>query len=88
MRTWAVLFGVIIVGAVLFLALAVFPIWNLFAENVTANATVTSSSNGACIVDTPDQRAKVVKNCDLPKGTEVTVNYRPDSAEATIVSQP
>lgn len=88
MRTWAILIGIVFAGAAIFLAVAVFPVTNLFKEDVTTIATITQSGNGQCIVDTPDQRPKVIKNCDLPKGAEVTVRYKPDTAEATIVSQP
>ena len=69
MRTWVILIAVFFVGAFMFLAIVVVPISNLFQEDVTMEATVTFSSNGQCVVDTPDQRAKLIKHCDLPEGT-------------------
>lgn len=81
-------FGVIAASAVVFIAVVVFPASNVIRETVTAEGVIASSSRGECVVDTPDQIPKVIKNCDLPVGTRVTVSYQEGMFEAKIVSQP
>jgi hypothetical protein len=80
--------GVIAAAAAIFIAVVVFPATNLIRETVTSEGVIASSSNGECVVDTPDQIPKVIKNCDLPVGSKVTVSYQQGMFEATIVSQP
>lgn len=87
-KSLVMLFGIIAAGAAIFIALAVFPATNLIRETVTAEGVVTFSSNGECVVDTPDGIPKTVKNCDLPAGTKVTVSYQQGMYEAEIVLQP
>lgn len=87
-RTLVIMFGVIVAGVAIFIAVAVFPATNLIRETLTAEGIIASSSNGECVVDTPDQIPKVIKNCDLPAGTKVTVSFQKGMFEAKIVSQP
>ncbi|MFQ5940233.1 MAG: hypothetical protein ACE5KA_00835 [Nitrososphaerales archaeon] len=87
-RTFVIIFGLIAAGAAIFIGVAVFPASNLIREMVTAEGTIASSSDGECVVDTPDRIPKVIKNCDLPSGSEVTVSFQEGMYEASIVSQP
>jgi len=87
-RGLLIMFGVVAAGAAIFLAVAVFPASNLIRETVTSEGVIANSSGGECVVDTPDEIPKVIKNCNLPKGTEVTVSYQQGMYEAKIVSQP
>lgn len=87
-RTLAIMFGVIVAGVAIFMAVAVFPATNLIRETLTAEGVIVSSSNGECVVDTPDQIPKIIKNCDLPAGTKVMVSFQKGMFEAKIVSQP
>lgn len=82
------LFGAIAAGAAILVALVVFPATNLIRETVTAEGVIAASSNGKCVVDTPDGIPKTIKNCELPAGTGVTVSYQQGMYEAKIVSQP
>ena len=75
-RTLVIMFGVIVAGVAIFMAVAVFPATNLIRETLTAEGVIVSSSNGECVVDTPDQIPKIIKNCDLPAGTKVTVSFQ------------
>ena len=74
-RTLVIMFGVIVAGVAIFMAVAVFPATNLIRETLTAEGVIASSSNGECVVDTPDQIPNIIKNCDLPAGTKVTVSF-------------
>jgi hypothetical protein len=87
-RGLLIMFGVVAAGAAIFLAVTVFPATNLIRETVTSEGVIANSSGGECVVDTPDGIPKVIKNCDLPKGSEVTVSYQEGMYEAKIVSQP
>lgn len=87
-RSMITLFGILGGGAAVFIALVVFPAGNLVRETVTAEGIVMASSNGECVVDTPDQIPKTVKNCDLPAGSRVTVSFQKGMYEATLVAQP
>lgn len=75
-------------GAAVFIAAFVFPATNLIRETVTAEGIITHSSNGECVVETPDQIPKTIKNCDLPTGSQVTVSFQSGLYEAKIISQP
>ena len=87
-RSLVIGFGVIAAGAAIFLAIAVFPATNLIRETLTAEGIITSSSNGECVVDTPDGIPKVIKNCNLQQGSKVTVSFKEGMYEAEISSQP
>jgi len=87
-KSLVVLFGILAAGAALFMALVVFPGSNLIRETVTAEGTILNSSNGQCVVETPDEIPKTVKDCDMPEGSKVTVKFQKGMYEATIVSQP
>jgi hypothetical protein len=88
MRSMAIVFGLIAAGAAVFLAVAVFPATNLVRDTITVEGIIVSSSNSECVVDTPDEIPKVIKNCNLEPGTKVTVSYQEGLFEATIVPQP
>lgn len=87
-RSLVIIFGLVAAGAAIFLAVAVFPAANLIRETVTTEGVIASSSSGECVVDTPDQIPKIIKNCDLPAGSKVMVSFQEGMYEAKIVSQP
>ncbi len=87
-RSLVIGFGVIAAGAAVFLAVVVFPATNLIPETVTAEGIIVSTSNGECVVDTPDGIPKVIKNCNLQQGSKVTVSFKAGMYEAKINSQP
>lgn len=82
-----VLFGIIAAGAVVFIAVVVFPATELIRETITEEATVIHSSDGQCVVETTDTifTAKTVSDCDLPVDTTVTVQYQQSMSEASLV---
>ena len=87
-RSILLLFGIIVAGSAIFLAVVVFPVTNLIRNTVTTDGIIASSVNNECVVDTPDDIPKVIKNCDLQPGSKVTVNFQEGMYEAKIASQP
>lgn len=87
-KSLVILFGVLAAGAAIFISVIVFPASNLVRETTTGEGVILSTSNNECVVETPDEIPKTIKNCDLAEGTKVTVSYQKGMYEATIVSQP
>lgn len=87
-RGLLILFGLIVTGIAVIFSTVIFPITNLIRETVITDGVVVSNSNGECIVDTPDNIPKVIKNCDLQAGSKVTVSFLEEMYKAKIVSQP
>ena len=87
-KSMIMLFGILAAGAAIFISFAVFPASNLIRETTTEEGVILFSSNNECVVETPDEIPKTIKNCGLPEGTKVTVSYQRGMYEATIVSQP
>lgn len=87
-RSLMILFGIIAAGAMIFMAIVVFPATNLVRATVTEEATVIESSGGKCIVDTKDTAlsSKTISGCDMPIGSKVKVNYQKGLVSAQIVS--
>lgn len=88
MRGPTILFGIIIAGIVIIFLVVIFPVSNLIRETVVVEGVIAASSRGECVVDTPDNVPRVIKDCDLPVGSKVTVSYQEGMFEAKLVSQP
>jgi hypothetical protein len=86
-KNLAITFALLAAGVGIFIAVALFPATNLIRETVTAEGVVISSSNGECVVETPDGIPKNVENCDLAAGSNVTVRFQKGMYEAEIVPQ-
>lgn len=91
-KSLAILFGIVIGGAAIFIAIFVFPVTNLpfFQEAVTEDVTIvgTSKAVAKCGVTTSDTAwvTKEIQNCSLPAGTNVTISYQPGQPVAQIVA--
>ena len=68
------------------LSTIVFPFWHLIREDVFENVVILSNDDGTCYVETIDAVPKIIKNCDLTAGDEVTIKFGKDLAWATIVT--
>ncbi|MED5283220.1 MAG: hypothetical protein VX851_04180, partial [Thermoproteota archaeon] len=44
-------------------------------EDITEEVEIFSSADGNCYVDTLDGIPKTIENCNLEKGTTVTITY-------------
>ena len=68
------------------LSTMVFPFWHLIREDVFEDVIILNNDDGTCYVETIDAVPKIIENCDLTAGDEVTIKFGKDLAWATIVT--
>ncbi len=68
------------------LSTAVFPFWHLIREDVFEDVVILNNDNGTCYVETTDAVPKIIKNCELNAGDEVTIKFGKDLAWADVVT--
>jgi len=68
------------------LSTMVFPFWNLIREDVFEDVIILSNDDGTCYVDSKDNIPKIIENCTVNSGDEVTIKYGEGLAWATIVT--
>lgn len=93
-RSMFVLFGLIAAGGITFFIVAGTGILTAPFRDVDVGGTMTEQvtivhvANGQCIVDTSDTAlsAKIIQDCDMAPGTQVTVMYEPASRYAWMVT--
>ena len=74
-RQLALIFGISIVGIFIVFALFIFPIQNLFRESITEQVTITSKSDGECVVNSQDH-PRVIPNCNYDLGDTLQIIYK------------
>jgi len=74
-RQLALIFGISIVGIFIVFALFIFPIQNLFRESITEQVTITSKSDGECVVNSQDH-PRVIHNCNYDLGDKLQITYK------------
>ena len=79
------IFGGALLIAGIVLSTVVFPFWNLIRDDVFEDTEILSNSDGICYVNTSDNIPKTIDDCNLEKGTPVTVKFGEGLAWATIV---
>lgn len=70
-----IIFGIIAFGAFIILGVFVFPIKNLFREEVTMETKIVNKNNGICVVNTPDH-PRGINNCPYKIGDTVLIKYK------------
>ena len=68
------------------LSTMVFPFWHLIREDVFEDVVILNNDNGTWYVDTTDAAPKIIKNCELNTGDEVTIKFGKDLAWADVVT--
>jgi hypothetical protein len=79
-------FGCAFLAAGIILSTIVFPFWHLIREDVFEDVIILTNDNGTCYVTTIDAVPKIIENCDLNAGDDVTIKFGKDLAWATIVT--
>ena len=79
-------FGCAFLAVGIVLSTIVFPFWHLIREDVFENVVILTNDDGTCYVETIDAVPKIIENCDLTAGDEVTIKFGKDLAWATIVT--
>jgi len=79
-------FGGAFLVAGIVLSTMIFPFWHLIREDVFEDVVILSNDNGTCYVETIDNVPKIIENCELNSGDEVTIKFGKDLAWATIVT--
>jgi len=70
----------------LVLSTMVFPFWNLIREDVFEDVVILNNDDGICYVDSKDNIPKIIENCTMNSGDEITIKYGEGLAWATIVT--
>lgn len=78
-------FGGCFIVAGIVLSTLVFPFWNLIREDVYEDVVILTNDDGVCYVETIDNVPKIIENCSLKPGDEVTIKFGRDLAWATVV---
>ena len=78
-------FGGAFLTAGIVLSTMVFPFWHLIREDVFEDVVILSNDDGTCYVETIDSIPKIIENCEMSAGDEVTIKFGKDLAWATIV---
>ena len=68
------------------LSTIVFPFWHLIREDIFEDVVILANDDGTCYVETIDAVPKIIENCELNSGDEVTIKFGKDLAWATIVN--
>ena len=79
-------FGGAFLVAGIVLSTMIFPFWHLIREDVFEDVVVLSNDNGTCYVETIDSVPKIIDNCEMSAGDDVTIKFGKDLAWATIVT--
>ena len=79
-------FGGAFLVAGIVLSTIIFPFWNLIREDVFEDVIILSNDDGTCYVETSDNVPKLIENCQLNEGDEVTIKFGKGLAWATIVN--
>jgi hypothetical protein len=79
-------FGGAFLAAGIVLSTMVFPFWHLIREDVFEDVIILSNDNGTCYVETIDSVPKIIDNCEMSAGDDVTIKFGKDLAWATIVT--
>ena len=77
----------IVLGVLLIYGLIVSTISEIQPQEITEDAVIDSSENGICIIHTSDRivSQKIIQNCNLEVGKEVTVNFNEGMTFAEII---
>lgn len=85
-RNLLMLFGIVLAGAGVSIAIFVFPVTNVARESITEDVLIIGTTGGNCGVQTGDKFApKTIPDCNLPRGTNVTISYQQGTGYARIV---
>ena len=68
------------------LSTMIFPFWHLIREDVFEDVVILSNDDGICYVETIDYIPKIIENCEMSAGDEVTIKFGKDLAWATVVT--
>ena len=79
-------FGGAFLVAGIVLSTMVFPFWHLIREDVFEDVVILSNDDGTCYVETIDSVPKIINNCAMSAGDDVTIKFGKDLAWATIVT--
>ena len=79
-------FGGAFLTAGIVLSTMVFPFWHLIREDVFEDVVILSNDDGTCYVETIDSVPKIINNCEMSAGDDVTIKFGKDLAWATIVT--
>ena len=79
-------FGGAFLVAGIVLSTLVFPFWHLIREDVFEDVVILSNDDGTCYVETTDSIPKIIENCEMAAGDEVTIKFGKDLAWATVVT--
>ena len=71
----AIYFVVAIIAAVAIMMTAVFPIWNLFPNNVTETVKVVAVDENGCTIETSDEYIIHISPCNAKPGDSITATY-------------
>ena len=82
----ALVFGGAFLTAGIVLSTMVFPFWHLIREDVFEDVIILANDSGTCYVETIDAVPKIIENCELSAGDEVTIKFGKDLAWATIAN--
>ena len=82
----ALVFGGAFLTAGIVLSTMVFPFWHLIREDVFEDVIILANDEGTCYVETLDAVPKIIENCELSTGDDVTIKFGKDLAWATIVN--
>ena len=82
-----VLFIIIGVAMVGFIAVSMFKDAPLIREKITEEVTINGRIGNSCVIETNDSimSSKKIENCDLPDGAKVKVSYQKALPTAEIV---
>jgi hypothetical protein len=58
----------------------------LIREDVFEDVVILNNDDGTCYVETIDSVPKIIENCELSAGDEVTIKFGKDLPWATIVT--
>lgn len=71
----AIYLGIAVVGIFIFFAIFVFPIKNLFRDQVSEHVVVISKSDNICVVDSKDH-PRSISDCTYNVGDKLLIKYK------------
>jgi hypothetical protein len=84
-KTSLVFVGAFLVAGIV-LSTMVFPFWNLIREDVFEDVVILTNDDGVCYVETSDNIPKIIEDCTLNSGDEITIKYGEGLAWGTVVT--
>ena len=84
-KTSLVFVGAFLVAGIV-LSTMVFPFWNLIREDVFEDVVILTNDDGICYVETSDNIPKIIEDCTLNSGDEITIKYGEGLAWGTVVT--